>query len=80
MPLQARLVQLFAARELGINMDMASWRLRQLTLLLPDMGMRISLPGSAVHWLLLHGPTTQKHGCMRMLGLPRLKKAQGAPG
>ena len=36
--LQARLVQLFAARELGIDMDTASWRLRQLTLLLPDMG------------------------------------------
>ena len=39
-PAQARLVQLFAARELGIDMDMASWRLRQLTLLLPDMGAR----------------------------------------
>lgn len=34
---QARLVQLFAAKELGMDKDMLSYRLRQLTLLLPDM-------------------------------------------
>ena len=36
--LQARLVQMFAAKELGLDTDMLSYRLRQLTLLLPDLG------------------------------------------
>ena len=35
--LQARLVKKFAALELGLDEDMLSYRLRQLTLLLPDM-------------------------------------------
>ncbi len=35
--LQARLVQMFAAKELGMDKDMLSYRLRQLTLLLPDL-------------------------------------------
>lgn len=34
---QARLVQLVAARELGLDKDIVSYRLRQLTLLLPDL-------------------------------------------
>jgi hypothetical protein len=34
---QARLVQLVAARELGVDQDIVSYRLRQLTLLLPDL-------------------------------------------
>ena len=38
MLLQARLVQMFAAMELGLDTDMLSYRLRQLTLLLPDLG------------------------------------------
>ena len=29
---------MFAAKELGLDLDMLSWRLRQLTLVLPDLG------------------------------------------
>ena len=39
---QARLVQIFAAKELGLDLDMLSWRLRQLTLVLPDLGAHCS--------------------------------------
>ena len=35
--LQERMVKMFAAKELGLDTDMLSYRLRQLTLLLPDM-------------------------------------------
>ena len=35
--LQARLVKKFAALELGLDDDMLSYRLRQITLLLPDL-------------------------------------------
>ena len=35
--LQERMVKMFAAKELGVATDMLSYRLRQLTLLLPDM-------------------------------------------
>ena len=31
------MVKMFAAKELGLDTDMISYRLRQLTLLLPDM-------------------------------------------
>ncbi len=35
--MQARLVKKFAALELGLDDDMLSYRLRQITLLLPDL-------------------------------------------
>ncbi|CAL8464994.1 g4529 [Coccomyxa elongata] len=39
---KARLVQIFAARKLGMDEHMLSYRLRQLTLLLPDLSERVS--------------------------------------
>ena len=41
---------MFAAKELGLDLDMLSWRLRQLTLVLPDLGA----PGLAATPVTMH--------------------------
>ncbi|KAK9917180.1 hypothetical protein WJX75_001602 [Coccomyxa subellipsoidea] len=68
---KARLVQLFAAKELGMDKDMLSYRLRQLTLLLPDLSGRVASMKPALLADILRDPVTVAERCVGLRdGLP----------
>jgi len=58
---QARLVQLFAAKELGLDRDMLSYRLRQLTILLPDLSETLTCASCNIRLIGCMELLTEKH-------------------
>ncbi|BDA50590.1 hypothetical protein COCOBI_16-2660 [Coccomyxa sp. Obi] len=68
---KARLVQIFAARKLGMDEHMVSYRLRQLTLLLPDLSERVSSMKPDLLADILRDPVTVAERCVGLRdGLP----------
>ncbi|EIE20528.1 hypothetical protein COCSUDRAFT_48546 [Coccomyxa subellipsoidea C-169] len=68
---KARLVQMFAAKELGMDKDMLSYRLRQLTLLLPDLSGRVASMKPALLADILRDPVAVAERCVGLRdGLP----------
>ncbi|CAK0787048.1 hypothetical protein CVIRNUC_010264 [Coccomyxa viridis] len=63
---QERMVKMFAAKELGLDTDMLSYRLRQLTLLLPDMSSRVASMKPALLAEILRDPALVAERCVRL--------------